>query len=191
MKSPYIVTCTGKNVSLTNPLLEDISTHDIAHSLSRINRFNGHTKGEPYSVAQHSVMVAELVEKRYPNEDASLYMAALLHDAHEAYVGDISTPVKKALSLYVPDQIAELSALFDIAIEQSYELDFGLLHDDRIKEADLSMLAAEKNDLMVSCGNWDTLEGVRFEDVDRITPLHWSSAKELFLLKATYYLGRY
>lgn len=62
---------------------------EVAHSLSRLCRFTGHTD-VTYSVAQHSLLVASLVSQTDPD----LAVVALLHDAHEAYLGDISRPVK-------------------------------------------------------------------------------------------------
>jgi len=82
----YIITISGIKFDLLNPTPEQIKLIDIAHSLSMTNRFNGHTQF-PYSVAQHSLAVAEMV-------DAPYKLGALLHDAGEAYIGDIITPVK-------------------------------------------------------------------------------------------------
>lgn len=65
---------------------------DVAHSLSRLCRFNGHTE-VTYSVAQHSLLVASVVAQTHPD----LAIVGLLHDAHEAYLGDISRPVKELM----------------------------------------------------------------------------------------------
>jgi 5'-deoxynucleotidase YfbR-like HD superfamily hydrolase len=69
-----------------------ILVDDIVHSLSLINRFNGAAKF-PYSVAQHSLYVAGLL----PPE---LKLHGLLHDAPEAYVGDMVSPLKKIMTEY-------------------------------------------------------------------------------------------
>ena len=69
-----------------------IIIEDIAHALSNICRFNGHSRVF-YSVAQHSVLMAEYISIGYKN-------AALLHDAHEAYIGDVSSPLKSLLPDY-------------------------------------------------------------------------------------------
>lgn len=68
-----------------------ISLQDIAHSLSLLNRYNGHTiRG--YSVAEHSVRVSKLCRDR--GYDITHIRAALMHDATEAYIGDMPSPLK-------------------------------------------------------------------------------------------------
>lgn len=90
-----IITHGGRVLDLLTPRPEAIDLHDIAISLSRLPRFNGHLCGRhAYSVAQHSLTVARLLP---PGSDAKLRLAALLHDAHEAYVGDITRPMWKAI----------------------------------------------------------------------------------------------
>ena len=81
----WIVTYTGRRFHPLDPKPEEINIRDIAHALSNMPRFTGHTK-EFYSVAQHSYLVSCLSR---PNE-----LFGLLHDASEAYLCDISTPVK-------------------------------------------------------------------------------------------------
>lgn len=76
----------GRIANLRKLTSEDMTLEVIANSLSKINRFSGHTK-RPYSVAAHSVLVSKLV----PPE---LALHGLLHDAAEAYVGDVTSPVK-------------------------------------------------------------------------------------------------
>lgn len=82
----YFRTYTGKHVHALSPSPEEIDIEDVAHSLSQMCRFLGHTDGF-YSVAQHSVLVSELV----PREDA---LWGLLHDASEAYLCDLPAPIK-------------------------------------------------------------------------------------------------
>ncbi len=84
-----ITTYTGKKFSFIDPQPEDICIEDIAHHLSLICRFNGACRVH-YSVAQHSVLVAEMVPDK-------LIAQALLHDAGEAYYGDITSPFKRVL----------------------------------------------------------------------------------------------
>lgn len=95
-----IETCpTGLFVDLMDPQSEQICIEDIAWSLSRTARFNGATSGEfTYSVAQHSVWVSMAVQCFW-NKDAAFALKALLHDAHEAYTGDIVTPMKQMDSI--------------------------------------------------------------------------------------------
>lgn len=99
-----VSTVSGRRVDLLNPVEADIDIHDIAHGLSNICRYGGQTNCF-YSVAQHSValsVVAPTLEHyRDPNltdwQLTQIAKAALLHDAAEAYTGDIKTPVKELL----------------------------------------------------------------------------------------------
>ena len=79
---------SGTIIDLAAPDHRDIHIADIARHLSRINRYTG---AVDYSVAQHSVLLYEMLGTR----------EALLHDAHEAYIGDVSTPLKTLLPGYV------------------------------------------------------------------------------------------
>ena len=83
-----ITTYTGREFRPLRPRVGDVDIRVIAHSLSMICRFNGHV-ARFYSVAEHCVLVSLMV----PPSDA---LAGLLHDAAEAYVADVSTPVKRA-----------------------------------------------------------------------------------------------
>jgi hypothetical protein len=89
-----IETVSGKFVDPVNPDPKSIDINDIAWSLSRMARFAGHTiTSVPYTVGQHSIFVAQMI---YDNrDDPSLALYGLLHDAAEAYIGDIPSPVKK------------------------------------------------------------------------------------------------
>lgn len=87
-----MATVSGRLFDVLNPLPEQVSLSEIAHGLSQLCRFNGHTKF-PYSVAQHSVYVARECLRRYP-EYYETALACLLHDAAEAYVGDVIRPIK-------------------------------------------------------------------------------------------------
>src|SRR5688500_14252940 len=86
----YIRTYTGKEFYPLKPELDKIDIEDIAHALSNLCRFTGHTK-QFYSVAQHSVLASEFV-RVYDNPHLNLFV--LLHDASEAYICDISRPLK-------------------------------------------------------------------------------------------------
>jgi len=85
----WILTRTGRRFDLLAPKADQVSTLDIAHALSQLCRFNGHTSRH-YSVAQHSLLVASIVPAEHQ-------LAALLHDATEAYVGDMTRPLKALL----------------------------------------------------------------------------------------------
>ena len=94
-----IRTYTGKVFDITVLDPDSICIEDIAHALSHVNRFAGHLE-KPYSVAQHSFHVANNVSKEFK-------LAALLHDASEAYIGDMPSPFKKLMPDYkkIEDQI--------------------------------------------------------------------------------------
>lgn len=86
---PFILTHTGRQVFFDHVYPEDICIEDIAHALSHLCRYTGHITMF-FSVAQHSL----LVEEKIPG-NAETKLAALLHDAAEAYIGDVSSPLKR------------------------------------------------------------------------------------------------
>ena len=96
----WIQTSKGRAFDLLNPTPEmvDLKVY-VAEALARIPRFGGHVMSGPYSVAQHSVIGANLLGRQ--GADIDTCAAFLLHDAHEAYIGDISTPAQDALNWHL------------------------------------------------------------------------------------------
>ncbi len=91
---------SGRRLDLLDPSPFDVELEDIAHGLSRVARWNGQTSGaNPYSVAEHSLLVEVLVRAFKPGLDARWSLAALLHDAPEYVVGDLISPFKAAVGL--------------------------------------------------------------------------------------------
>ncbi len=144
--TPTILTASGLYFNLLNPEESDISIQDIAHGLSHICRFTGHVRTF-YSVAEHSYHASYLV----PPEHA---LAALMHDAAEAYLGDVASPLKRQL----PDYKA-IEARVEAAIFARFSLPATL--PDCVKHADRVMLATEKRDLMPAHRDtWTDLHGI-------------------------------
>ena len=134
-----IITHTGKWFNVLEPNSDDVDIEDIAHALSNQPRFTGHTR-EFYSVAQHSVLVAE----NCPSEYA---LIGLLHDASEAYLSDIARPVKKHPSLepaYISIETDLTMAVFD---KFGIPIAYTDLPQDVI-DADNLLLRTEARDLM-------------------------------------------
>ena len=91
---------SGRRLDLLDPSPLDIEIDDIAHGLARVARWNGQTLGDhPMSVAQHSVVVEEILAHLSPGVAARWRLAALLHDAPEYVIGDMISPFKAALGL--------------------------------------------------------------------------------------------
>lgn len=99
----FIITRSGVRFDVANPRPEDVRLDDIAHALSHLCRFVGHTD-RFYSVAEHSVLVSQLCD----DETAVL---GLLHDAAEAYVGDLASPVKRQVPGFAVMEERVLSAV--------------------------------------------------------------------------------
>ena len=120
----YFRTHSGKHVHTLSPAPSEIDINDIARALSHICRFLGHTEVF-YCVAQHSVLVSQLV----PRADA---LWGLLHDAAEAYLCDLPRPVKREPRMEIY-RVAEDSLLACIALK------FGMAPEmpETVKLADL------------------------------------------------------
>jgi 5'-deoxynucleotidase YfbR-like HD superfamily hydrolase len=110
---------SGRRLDLLDPSPVDIEIEDIAHGLARVARWNGQTTGEHgFSVAQHSLVVEELVAHIQPTVDPKWRLAALLHDASEYVIGDMISPFKAALGVSYKD--------FEERLEHAIHARFGL-----------------------------------------------------------------
>jgi 5'-deoxynucleotidase YfbR-like HD superfamily hydrolase len=110
---------SGRRLDLLDPSPLDIEIEDIAHGLARVARWNGQTVGEhPFSVAQHSVVVEEIVAHLQPTLEPRWRLAALLHDAAEYVIGDMISPFKAALGLDYHN--------FETRMETAIHIRFGL-----------------------------------------------------------------
>lgn len=138
----WIQTYSGKKFALNCPKEEDIDILDIAHSLSMQCRYNGHCRSF-YSVAEHSYLMSIWDLPGCPEW-------RLLHDAAEAYISDIPTPVKRQLPF-----IYELENRILSLIQSKFNLP--PYCREEIKQADLVMLATEKRDLMLCDLDWGSL----------------------------------
>jgi 5'-deoxynucleotidase YfbR-like HD superfamily hydrolase len=91
---------SGRRLDLLSPQPEDIEIEDIAHGLARVARWNGQTLGEhAFSVAQHSLIVTDILAAIEPGFGPKQLCAGLLHDAAEYVIGDLISPFKAAIGL--------------------------------------------------------------------------------------------
>ena len=110
---------SGRRLDLLDPSPFDVEIEDIAHGLARVARWNGQTLGDhPYSVAEHSLLVEQIVGLMKPKATVQERMVALLHDAPEYVIGDMISPFKNAIGL---DYKA-----FEAKLEAAIHLRFGL-----------------------------------------------------------------
>ena len=131
----WIQTASGRKMSFLEPDPAEVDILDIAHALSHLCRYNGQCS-QFYSVAEHSVWVSHEVNEQYA-------MAGLLHDAAEAYIGDLPGPLKH----YLPD-FKEVETRLEEAIASAFGLRVEDLGNAEVKRADKQLLADEKVILM-------------------------------------------
>jgi hypothetical protein len=141
-----------------DPDPEQLDAGDIARALANQCRFGGHCRPF-YSVAQHSVIVSHLVEER--GGDAEDVFAALMHDATEAYLGDMPHPLKHRSPLGVAFKEAEKH------LEAALREHFSIKPDvPEIKRADLGLLATERRAFSAEAWHWPELDGVEPVDLE-------------------------
>ncbi len=149
----YIHTYTGIKFGLRPPKAENIDILDIAHALSLINRFTGHTR-RAMSVGAHALAVYDIVDEKYLWE-------GLHHDDGEAYYQDLSSPLKRMLGGSYRDFIE----LIDAQLAKKFSLDISAEAHKAVKEADLRILQAE-----ALYGLGRTFTGLPYSDVLNASP---------------------
>jgi len=175
---------SGKLAFPLAPRVADINIKDIAHALGNKCRYTGHCR-EFYSIAQHSVIVSELVDRR-------LALAGLLHDSSEYLLPDVSTPVKPRLKGFKEIEEGVLDAVFK---------KFGLMaircnQEDmaEIKKADWYSMALEVRDLMHAdneyWAQWPLPDiDPHFYDCDLTNPWGPKESREKFMDRYEYLTG--
>ena len=156
-KGNWMETWSGVKFYPLDPRSEDIRIEDIAHSLARLNRYNGHADVAHYSVAEHSMHLAKALVR--DTGDFRVAFEALMHDAPEAYVGDMVRPLKRepAMAKYVEAEdkvwraIVEMEAhaglLFYELTPIVKEYDTRILMDERAQVLRRSTNLWQDNDL--------------------------------------------
>lgn len=139
-KGNWMQTIGGRAFFPLDPRPEDVDIKDIAHALSHVCRFGGHCT-KFYSVADHSVRVSDAI--RGAGGTVAEQFEGLMHDAAEAYVGDMVWPLKQATDVAGYKRVerlveATIAERFQLPREQSAI----------VKKFDLVLLSTEKRDLM-------------------------------------------
>ena len=177
-----IQTASGRLVDVTNVQREDISLGDIATALANTCRFNGHVKSF-YSVAQHSVLASLLVkapEKTRPRDVLMLQRVALLHDAHEAYTGDIPRPLQPLAQDLDNKKYTIGGTILEVFAIPGW-LRMWVL--DAVHAVDEMLLATEKRDVLpVADVDWPVPPGAPHQFA-RIVPIGPEKARALFLAR--------
>jgi len=181
----WMLTATGEVVDLRMIALETIRIEDIAHHLAQINRYTGACR-RPYSVAEHALLVCEMAETCGMTDPAQR-MAALMHDAHEAYTTDLSSPMKATIG----------RAWYDVEQQAQHQVlrRFGLLAASMaaraiIKWCDLSALSSERTALLPPNGPpWPSIAhthpplGWAVRNIRDRAALTWDDWRQAFLDK--------
>lgn len=171
-----IQTIHGNYFSYLEPENYEYDIEEIAWSLAKQCRFTGHIKCKNiYSVAQHSVLVSKLLP-------AHLKLIGLMHDAAEAFMGDVNSPLKALLPEY-----KRIEKMVEKAIFSHFGLQFPM--PEIIKRADLAILAAEKRNLKPPTRvQWKLLEYV-LPMKETIKPMDPPLAYEYFMHHWRLYTG--
>lgn len=162
----WITTRSGLRFYFEKPTPEMMNIHDIAFALAGINRFTGHSR---ITVAQHSVIGSYVIHRRFALE-------FLLHDAAEAYVGDVNRPLKKVLG----KKYRRISDRIDRVVRAKYGLP--LEESAEVKRVDARMCLTESRDQMNDQGHdWGYYKGIEAFPHIHIYPWTAEQAEREFL----------
>lgn len=180
----WMQTYSGLRFYVMDPRPEDVVIEDIAHALAQQCRYNGHCRCF-YSVAQHSVLVSMEVERRRRLTDDSSRSCGnwleavwgLLHDASEAYLGDMVRPLKRSMPEY---RAAEQRVQLAVMQRMGKLLEHEPIEPSVVKLADTILLSTERRDLMQHQLDWNQDELCEPRP-ERIEPLGPEAAEQFFL----------
>lgn len=171
-----IRTRSGKYLDLACPKFDDIVLEDIAGALSKLCRFSGQIDFH-YSVAEHSYICSMVAED--DGNSANICRSVLMHDAAEAYCGDVVRPLKKMLPEYAAIERRLMSC-----IAEKFDLNFSFAADI-IHEIDNAVVLAERRQVWFDQDDveWHGESTVRKVD---ITVVGWEPrlAEEVFMIRA-------
>ena len=165
----YIETYSGIKFDFLDPTIEQVSIEDIAHSLSMQVRYTGHCSTF-YSIAEHCLLVADLCP------EYELY--ALLHDASEAYLTDVASPIKPFLQNYKMMECKVMGVIVD-------KFDLPEFFPEEVHLADMKALQLEAKQLMHSKGEGWAINDILTDPVPDIViqSLTPPEAKKRFLAR--------
>lgn len=181
----WILTHKGHEHLLLAPPTDQYDLGEVAHALSQINRYTGHTV-RPYSVAEHSLLCADMAH--LGGFGAVVELCCLMHDAHEAYCGDVPSPIK----LLLGDAWALFEQAQQDALLRALRLNEAMgEHAALVHQFDLVALATERRDLLPYSAKhnrpWPVIdtpgmtvhpfEGARLDTMKR-EQMHWTEWRD-------------
>lgn len=163
--NPWIHSYTGKRIHILRPKASELCIEDIAWSLSRQSRFYGHTRGDPYVTAQHCVLCSRHCA---PGHE----WAALMHDAGEGVLGDVSSKIKALLLDYLHIE----GTIVEPVVMRRFKVSYPFAPE--VHQIDKVMAVTEMRDLQ---GRNDWKDGPYKPLPIRIKPWPWRKAYREFL----------
>ena len=169
-----MVTHSGLKFHLLQPDPDNVCIDDIAVSLSRQCRFNGHGN-RFYSIAEHCCHVCDYLLGQYGKDHG---LCGLLHDAGEAYIGDITTPLKRLLP-----RVSEIEEHIMEVVYERFNLYPGKVGRRFIKQADAAMLLIEAEALGMDTRDWNVVASPGVSPRCKIFGWDEVMSREMFLCR--------
>ncbi len=184
----WILTRNARKVDFCNITNSEFTLQDIASHLCCTPRFAGATMA-PWSVAHHSLLVSKILEQE--NQSVYVQLAGLMHDAHEAYIGDLPTPFVNAMPPHAREWVGSVKFQLDVAIfnQLHISLPSPKVHD-LVKQADVTALLYERRKLLPHHPDWPSQQlenrsGVGFIYY-ALQKLGYAAAREQFMGRCLY-----
>lgn len=172
----YMFTVSGIRIWPEDPRPEEIDARDIAYGLARINRFNGMSAGEPYTVGLHCLYGSYLIDPKYA-------LHFLLHDAQEYICHDIMTQIKRVIG----DKYKEIEGKLERVIAEKFKLTWTEEAIKAVKEMDDKMLATEVEHLTYNkVIRMDVIKLPYASDEVNILQFDWQDVFVLYLYRLGY-----